>query len=323
MAVYALKVDGGWSWLVHKALKNGEGRFGWSYVETANLHDLRNRIAGGGWNSLDDEEQDCYQELLLSLNGGDYVVYVNVPEWGQCTLAEVTGPYFWRWADNDFNHRFPVDPDSVRSFHRNDPMVAPPLRARLKLRGRCYRLDAEEEFGGLAQALRRGMKPAPAALGDNLRDLADGLKPFLSTAAEKIRHMRPHTDLERLVEQVFRHLPGVRSVTRQGGTGGRGGDLVVELELGSIPQLVQTLVVQVRSDRGALGDPAAVADIRRAFGACGADMVLVVSAAATRDPLLERELDRLREAAMKPVAWLAGDELAAFFLRHGSDLLLD
>ena len=308
MPVYALKVDDGWSWLVHEALKNGEGRFGWSYVETANLHDLRSRIVGDGWNSLDEEERDCYQELLLSLKDGDYVVYVNVPEWGQCTLAAVTGPYLWRWADNDFNHRFPVDPDSVRSFHRNDPMVAPPLRARLKLRGRCYRLHAEEEFATLAAALRRGVKPAPAVLADNQRDLA--------AAAEKIRRMQPHSDLERLVEQVFRRVPGVRSVTRQGGA-----DLVVELEPGSIPQLAQTLVVQVRSDRGALGDPAAVADIRRAFGACGADMVLVVSAAATRDPLLERELDRLREAAMKPVAWLAGDELAAFFLRHGSDLL--
>jgi len=313
MAVYALKVDDGWSWLVHEALKNGEGRFGWSYAETANLHDLRNRIAGDGWNSLDDEEQDCYQELLLSLNGRDYVVYVNVPEWGQCTLAEVTGPYFWRWADNDFNHRFPVNPDSVRSFHRNDPMVAPPLRARLNLRGRCYRLHAEEEFATLAAALRRGVKPAPAAPGDNLRDLG--------AVTEKIRHMHPQTDLERLVEQVFRRVPGVRSVTRQGSAGGRGADLVVELELGSIPQLMQTLMVQVRSDRGTLGDPAAVADIRRAFSAPGADMVLVVSAAATRDPLLERELDRLREATMKPVAWLAGDELAAFFLRHGSDLL--
>ena len=313
MPVYALKVDDGWSWLVHEALKNGEGRFGWSYVETANLHDLRSRIAGDGWNSLDEEERDCYQELLLSLKDGDYVVYVNVPEWGQCTLAAVTGPYLWRWADNDFNHRFPVDPDSVRSFHRNDPMVARPLRARLKLRGRCYRIHAEEEFATLAAALRRGVKPAPAVLTDNQRDLA--------AAAEKIRHMHPPTDLEHLVEQVFRRLPGIRSVTRQGGTEGLGTDLVVELEPGSIPQLAQTLVVQVRSDRGALGDPAAVADIRRAFGACGADMVLVVSAAATRDPLLERELDRLREAAMKPVAWLAGDELAAFFLRHGSDLL--
>lgn len=63
--------------------------------------------------------------------------------------------------------------------------------------------------------------------------------------------------------------------------------------------------------------------IRRAFGACDADMALIVSAAMNHDPAVERELDRLREDTMKPVALLTGDELAAFFLRHGSDLLLE
>lgn len=82
MPIYALKVDEGWPWLIHQSLKRGEGRFGWSYVESANLHDLRDRIAADGWSSLDTEEKDCYQELLLSLNCGDYVVYINLPEWG-------------------------------------------------------------------------------------------------------------------------------------------------------------------------------------------------------------------------------------------------
>ena len=47
MPVYALKVDDGWVWLVKESLRNGEGRFGWSYVETADLHALRHRIARG------------------------------------------------------------------------------------------------------------------------------------------------------------------------------------------------------------------------------------------------------------------------------------
>ena len=322
MPIYALKVDDGWPWLVHESLKNGEGRFGWSYVETANLRELRNRIATGGWHSLNDEEKDCYHGLLLSLSSGDYVVYVNVPEWGQCTLAAVTGTYFWSWADNDFNHRFPVAPKSVRSFDRNDAMVAPALRARLKLRGRCYRIHAEEEFRRLVEALPRGVRPAPRTLGGNLHDLTDEMKPSLSSVTEKIRHLPPNTDLENLVEQVFRRVPGVRSVTRQGGAGSRGADLVVELDFGSIPELVQTLVVQVQPHPGTLRDPSAVDDIRRAFGACDADMALIVSTAMNHDPAVEREMDRLREDTMKPVALLIGDELAAFLLQHGSDLLL-
>ena len=323
MPIYALKVDDGWPWLIHESLKNGEGRFGWSYVETANLHELRNRTATGGWNSLDDAEKDCYHEWLLSLNGGDYVVYINVPEWGQCTLAEVTGTYFWRWADNDFNHRFPVDPNSVRSFDRNDAMVAPALRARLKLRGRCYRLSTEEEFRRLVAALPRGVRPAPRTFGDNSHELTDEMKPFPATVTEKIRHMHPDTDLEGLVEQVFRRVPGVRSVTRQTGAGSRGADLVVELDFGSIPELVQTLVVQVQPGPDTLREPSAVDDIRRAFGAYDTDMALIVSTAMNPDPAVERELDRLRENTMKPIALLTGDELAAFFLQHGSDLLLE
>ena len=321
MAIYALRVDDGWPWLVRHWLENGEGRFGWSYAETANLHDLRDRIAAEGWNGLDDAEKDCYHELLLSLNSGDYVVYVNVPEWGRCTLAEVTGTYFWRWADNDFNHRFPVDPDSVHTFDRNGPMVAPALGARLKLRGRCWRVHAEEEFMSLVEALRRGAKPAPGILGDHPYGLADEMKPSLSNVTEKIRRMRPHTDLERLVEQVLRRVPGVRSVTRLARPGDRGADLVVELELDSIPALVQTLVVQVRPGQGTLTAASAVDDLRRALGACDADMALIVSAAADRNPAVESELDRLREDTMKPVGLLVGDALAAFFLRHAPDLL--
>lgn len=323
MAIYTLKVDDGWSWQVHESLKNGEGRFGWSYVETANLHELRNSIATTGWNSLTVEEKDCYQDLLLSLNCGDHVVYINVPEWGQCTLARVTGKYFWQWADNDFNHRFPVDPKSVHSFDRNDAMVSPALSARLKMRGRCYRIYAEEEFGRLVEALRHGVKPATRTLGDDLHDLTDEMKPCVSTVIEKIRHRPPNTDLESLVEQVFCRVPGVRSVTRQGEAGDRGADFIVELELGLIPELVQTLVVQVKSCLGTLRDPSVVDDIRRAFGAYDADMGLIVSTATSRDLAVERELDRLREDAMKPVALLIGDELAAFFLRYGSDLSMD
>lgn len=323
LSIYALKVDNGWAWLVHEWLKSGDGRFGWSYVETADLHELRSRVASDGWDSLTDEERDCYHEALLSLDCGDYVVYVNVPEWGQCTLAEVTGKYFWRCADNDFNHRFSVDRNSVCSFDTNDTMVPQGLRVRLKRRPRCYRINAEEEFGRLVEALQHGAKTQPRTLADNPHSLTDETEPFLSTVAEKIRHVHPDSDLEHLLEQVFRRVPGVRSVTRQATAGDLGTDLVVEFELGSIPQLLQTLVVQIRPGQGILMNPTAADDIRHTFRAYDADMALFVSAAVIPGPAVERQLDRLREKTLKPVALLSGDELAAFLWRHGSDLLTD
>ena len=312
MAVYALKVEAGWPWLVHYSLRQGEGRFGSSYVETADLHELRNRITADGWNSLSTEEKDCYQEFLLSLKCGDHVVYVNVPQWGQCTLARVAGNYFWHWADNDFNHRFPVDPNSIRSFGRNDAMVAPALSARLKLRGRCSLISVEKDFGRLLEALHHGAEPVPGTLGDTPHDPKDQMKPFPSTVVEGIANPRPNAALESLVEQAFHRVPGVRSVVRQGGERDRGADLIVELEFGSIPGLVQTLVVRVTSYQGTLRDTSVVDDVRRALAAYDADMALIVAPAMHRQPAVERELDRLREDTMKPVALLIGDELAAF-----------
>lgn len=323
MTIYALRVDEDRSGQMYESLIRGEGRFGWSYVETANLYELRDRIERDGWNSLNSEEQDCYQEFLLSLDCGDYVVYINVPEWSQCTLARVTGRYFWRWEDDDFNHRFPVDPDSVYSFGRNDAMVAPVLSARLKLMGRYWRIYVEEEFGGLVEALRQGVAPTPRTPGDNLRYLKDGIKPVLSTVAEQIQHTHPNTDLESLAERVFRRVPGVRSVIRQGGAGDRGADLIVELEFGTVTELVQTLVVQVKSYQGILDDLGAVNDIRRAFDAYDADAGLIVSTATSASHAVQDELDRLREGSRRPVALLIGDDLAAFFLRYGFELLLE
>ncbi len=155
MTIYALRIGNEAEWIdrIFNSLKDGEGRFAWSYEETADLRELQRRIDAGQWQQLTDDEQNCYQPFLLALKEDDYVVYINVPEWGKCTLARVTGEYQWRWEDDDYNHRFPVDPKSVYSFDRNDAMVHPYLRARLKLRGKWWTIHAKDEFERLLDAL--------------------------------------------------------------------------------------------------------------------------------------------------------------------------
>ena len=140
---------------VYDALVAGEGRFGWSGVETADMRQLRRRVEASGWDSLSAGERNCYHPFLLDLKQGDYVVYVNVPEWGKCTLARVSGAYEWRWESDDFNHRFPVDPTTVRTFGRNDATVPANLSARLKLRGRWWRVYVREEFRASGRHARR------------------------------------------------------------------------------------------------------------------------------------------------------------------------
>ena len=181
MTIYAMRVSDDQK-DVHKvfdSLKRGEGRFGWSYEKTADLRALRGRIEQSRWDSLNNREKDCYQEFLLSLRDGDYVVYINVPQWGHCTLAKVTGAYEWRYEEADYNHRFPVDPTSVRRFDRNGDIVPAALCARLKLQGRWWTIYVESEFDSLLESLRKGAVSAPRSLETSRRELSPRVRPLV------------------------------------------------------------------------------------------------------------------------------------------------
>ena len=330
MAIYAIKGSDNPAdvELVHRSLLEGEGRFGWSYVESADINRLRARIAANGVESLSDEERKCYHEFLLRIQKDDYVVYVNVPNWGECTLARVTGPYTWRWETDDFNHRFPVDRESVQSFDRNSEAVPPTLSARLKLPGRWWQVYAEEDFDKLRARLSEREGSAPKSWRSNLRELSSKLRPLFGQIAEQIHDTHPRKDLEELIEKLFEHVPGVRSVDRLQGRADFGADLLVEFEFVPIPGLVrrQTLAVQVKSYTGTHEDTDAVDDLRRAFEHYDAhsqtvDMGLVVSTATQSGDSLIRAADKLSEQSGKPVAILMGHDLAEFFLQHGAQLL--
>ncbi len=311
---------------VFNSLKRGEGRFGWSYEKTADLRALRGRIEQSGWDSLNGDEKDCYQEFLLSLREGDYVVYINVPEWGQCTLARVTGAYEWRYDGDDYNHRFPVDPISVRTFDRNGDIVPAALCARLKLQGRWWTIYVEPEFDELLESLRKGVVSAPRSSETSRRELSPRVRPLFLKIANEIHHTHPGKDLERFFADVFNNVPGVVKVNPKEGRADRGADLLVEFEFGSMPGLVQTLLVQVKSYTDEHNDTGAVDDIRRAFkyyDDCGqrADMGLIVSTAESAGEALQRELEKLQKEVRKPVSLLIGADLATFVLRYGADLL--
>ena len=323
MTIYALKVSDKEEDIgrVFESLRGGEGRFGWSYVPTADLRELRDRIGASGWESLTDDERDCYakQEFLLDLAPGDHAVYVNVPRWVQCAVGRVTGTYEWRFEDDDFNHRFTIDPDSVKTFDRNSEIVPAALSRRLKLQGRWWRVYAETEFAELLDALNEGAPTAPRTAETNLRALAKTIRPALTEIASNIQHTHPAKDLEALMELVFRNVPGVAAVRRQQGRADRGADLLVDLEYGAIPGLMETrtVAVQVKSWRGTANDTSAVDDLRRAFAHHrDTDMGLIVSTAECAGEELERELEKLREESEKPAALLIGADLAEFVLRH-------
>jgi len=231
---------------IYASLAKGDGRFGWSYIDTADLRQLKQRIEQNGWDNLSDEEKDCYQGFLLDFQEGDYVININVPEWGKCTVAKVTGPYEWRFESDDFNHRFPVEPASVYIFDRNDAIVHPALRSRLRLQGRWWRIYLQSEFEALLKSLQEGIRPTPRTHEVNLRFLSNEIQPFLAGITERIHHTHPNYDLEALLVEVFRKIPGVIDVRWQGGAGDHGADILVTFEAGlPIPGLEQEYTVVV------------------------------------------------------------------------------
>ena len=319
--MYAIKGDTEYRESIWESLVNsGEGRYGWSYVDSANLNDLKISIEKDGWSALRKDDQDCFQGWLLDLKEGDYVVYINVPTWGECTIARVTGPYFWRYEDDDLNHRFPVDRDSVMKFNRNDPHVHPALSARLKLQGRYWRIYLKDEFEQLLTILRHGGAiPAHTPKG-NLEFLKDAITPHLLEITKQIHHTHPNTSLESLFAEVLRRVPGVKQVIWQGGAGDHGADIRIVFETG-LPFAGLTeqrmCVVQVKSFEGEHWDTKAVEDIRRAMEYYPeANTGLIVSTALSTSQQLEDALQRLREETKKPIGLLIGADVAAFFLRY-------
>lgn len=325
--IYALRVNDDWSCKVLKDMKeDGVGRFGWSYISTANLYDLRKKIKDEGWDKLSVAEKDCYQGFLLELKENDYVVYINVPKFGKCTLARVTDPYFWHYEGegSDFNHRFHVDPESVFVFDRNDAIVHPSLSRRLKLRGRFWRIYLQEEFEELVENLKKGKDGQPRTPETQFDLLKKEIQPFLAEITQKIQFIFPNTDLEELIARVFKNIPGIK-VIKQGGPGDYGADLILHFESGPpVPELqtAHRCVVQVKSYEGEQGDTKAVSDIRRALEYWQADMGMIISTASSGSEVLDNALNELREETGKPVSLLIGEEVAAFVLRFGGyDLL--
>ncbi len=305
--------------MLFESLKNGEGRFGWSYIETADLCKLREKIDTGG--SLSEKERDCNQSFLLDLKKDDYVVYINVPKWGRCTLARVTGEYFWKCKDKDFNHRFPVDPDSVHDFDRNDSVVHPWLSQRLKLQRRWWRIDGQEKFEKLVKNLQTGDVMGKSRTSETSRVLLnDEIQPFLDKITETIHKTHPNKDLERLLAGIFRKVPCVRDVEEKGGRGDCGADLLVHFEATGMPLPQQTCVVQVKSFEGEHSDTRAVDDIKRALMSYSATMGLIVSTASSSSNSLDAAIEKLQKETEKSVSLLIGKDVAEFVLRFGTNV---
>ncbi|ABC23511.1 restriction endonuclease [Rhodospirillum rubrum] len=328
--VFALKGYDEGADRIMASLRAGIGRFGWSYMRTdagdqLGDADLR-RLAKKTYAELTPDEQHRNQSFLLDIEPRDWVVYVNIPKWGQCTLAQVTSGYFWDTSpSDDFNHCFRVDPETVRSFDRNAQIVPTALAQRLKLQGRYWRIYAKAEFKELLAAVDTVNTPMLRTPISNAAYLAKKLEPALLDMTRLIQRTNPNYDLEKLLELIFSGMAGVKRVVRQGGAGDHGADLIVEFETGlSHPafQYQHICIIQVKSFVGGHNELQAVEDLRRAFKKYpAADMGLIFSTADSANEHFEAELSKLRdEDPRRKIELIIGADVARFIIKFGSVL---
>ena len=66
---------------IYESAKQGKSRFGWGYIETADLNLLKER------KDKSEDEQKCwkYTKFLLRIEPGDWIVHINTPS-GGCLL---------------------------------------------------------------------------------------------------------------------------------------------------------------------------------------------------------------------------------------------
>ena len=350
MAIYALKgpSDGDYEiselseirkFLVN-SLYNGVVKFGWSYLDSNNETSDLNILKNKDWEAMTKDEIICYKKsaFLLDIKKGDWIVQINLPEWGKCIAGQVTEEYqFGKGCPvcDDFRHELQIDKNTIVEFDRNDDNVLPLISRRLKLQGAHWQIYAKDEF---LQSIKNLREPDPIRLKQSdtkeLYHLRNDFSTLLGEITSKIHNNNPEKKLEHFLAEVFRRVPNVIEVLEYGQNKGFGtdfgADLIVNYRAGiSILNRERTekMVVQIKSYEGEHYGTEAVEQIETAINKFNADCGLLITTGTTTKILekaLEELSNRLSEDGNKviPVELIAGSDVARFVLKYATDLLL-
>lgn len=322
------------------SFRNGIARFGWGYIDEADLHKLEPKPFA----AMNEHERRCWDKanFLLDIQPGDWIVQINLPYWGACLAAQVAVPYSFEQQDNqvsDYRHMLGIDIATVVEFERNDDEVVPIISSRLKLQGRKWRIYHEQEFFQTIENIKSGNVGKKEDESVGIFYLKKDLSPLLNSVTAMIYKTHPNYHLENLIAQVFRKIPGVTNVREHGRYKGwgtdNGADLIVTYKSGlaiSNLEKEETLVVQVKSYGGQHWEMNAVNQIADAIKSFNANAgMLITTAESTTD--LEEAIEELSNRLSKPpedggmgkdipISLIAGEDVAKFVLRHGGELVL-
>ena len=329
MSIFALKVSEDMRDPIFTSLK-GEGiaRFTWSYVEEGNLLTIKEQIENQGWNSLSDDQKECWKaNFMLNIQPNDYIVYINVPSYGECTIAKVTNKYFWGW-DNykmDGSHCLNIDKDSIQVFNRNDEGIPSNLSRRFKLQGKYWKIYLETEFTKLVEDLKEGRLSGKNATPESrlTNCINSNVKPYLAKICEELQKFHTGKHLEELIASILKTIPNVKNVQIKSGTSDKGGDIIFEYEneLGNILgfQKVEKVAIQVKSYEGTISNTRAIEDLRNVFNHDNEITTgIIMTTATVVDDNFDKKLTDLEdEFPGKNVSIIHGSDFASWILKYG------
>jgi len=318
---------------VYASLKKGISRYGWSCIENADMIKLNEK----GWDNLKKKEKECFVWFLLDIKKGDWIIHVNVPEWGKCTAGKVIETYKWdekpnkigvgEYSENgDFRHTIKLDIDSIIEFDRNDPNITPYVSRRLKLQGRHWQIYETEQFIRSMNNLKKNVVNTNSSVEYGLYYLKEDIKPSLGEIADSIQKNHPGKKLEELLSIIFKNVPNVISVNINGSGFGTdyGADLVITYSTG-LPinglQKEEILVVQIKSFTDVHYELNAVEQIKTAIKKYNANVGLIISTAIASKELIKK-IDDAQEKIKIPVGLMCHEEVASFILKYGSEYIL-
>ena len=305
--------------LVAESVRSGKSRFGYSSEDRANLN-LSNE-----W--IDEEWREWGQQLsLLDVEENDWIVHINVPEWGRCTAAQVLCDYDFddglevSWG-RDYRHFFGINKETVIEFDRNDPNVLPTVN--LRPRRRRQRIYDVDDFLQSIENLRRNRVNLSEGERRETYFLKEKTEEYLKKITELIQRTHQGKKLESFLAEVFRKIPGVVHVKENGSRWGTdyGADLIVttSVSLGHL-QFDNKIIVQIKSFEDRHYDLGAVeqveSGIRQFFGTAG---MIITTAEETEE--LESAVRQASERVEVPIDILASADVAKFVIKHAPELV--
>jgi Restriction endonuclease len=294
---------------VYEEIKNGKSRFGM-------------------WDQKKSLKTDWYgaHAILLRIKKGDWIVHINMPNYGKCVAVQATGEYeFDAGIDfrgvKDFNNFIPIDVDTFIEFERNNSNVIPSVN--LSPRRRAQRVLEVGDFLQSIENLKSGKFNATNKSEKSIVHLQEKINSLLPQVTAYIQEMNKSKEFERFLHRIFSNMPNTISV--QNGFGWRtdnGADLLVEFDNPVIGINITTkLVVQAKSYLGNHFETNAIDQIAEGIKTYNADAGLLITT-ANETEALEEYIRKKSQEIGKTIDIIAGNEVAKFVLRYAPELLI-